>query len=259
MKNILVIMGSPRKGDTWKAVERFEVEMAKHGPVQFEYLALRELGLRDCLGCHNCILKGENKCQEREKVQMLVEKIQAADGIILASPVYNQHITALLKKCMDYMTYLWHRPTFFGKRFIGISSGGGMFGDVFKYLNDNVEAWGGTWAGELGVPHYEALTDSFRKKTDASVVKMARVFYQATGDKTMPAPSLGRLMWFQMWRLTASVCRESNPVDFACWNEHNWFKQPYYYNNGVSPLLAFTAARLMGLGRIAMRQVYRDY
>jgi len=44
MMNILVLMGSPRKGDTWQAVEHLEKEMAVHGPVQFEYLALREQG-----------------------------------------------------------------------------------------------------------------------------------------------------------------------------------------------------------------------
>jgi len=61
------------------------------------------------------------------KISQIMEKIQRVDGIILATPVYNQHITALLKKTLDYMTYLWHRPALFGKRFMAVSSGGGMF------------------------------------------------------------------------------------------------------------------------------------
>jgi multimeric flavodoxin WrbA len=45
------IMGSPRKGNTYRAAERIRELMEVHGPVEFEYLWLRDANLLPCLGC----------------------------------------------------------------------------------------------------------------------------------------------------------------------------------------------------------------
>ncbi len=257
MKKIVAIIGSPRKGETLKAVQRLEQEMQKHGEVEFEYVMLSQVALRDCTGCHNCILKGKETCREAEKVQALFDKMAAADAVVLASPVYNQGVTAIMKKFLDYFTYLWHRPALFGVKFIGVSSGGGMFKGTFQTMKENVSSWGGTWLGELGVPHYEALTEKFRAKADKAAVKKAAQFWAALGDKNLPKPTLGKLMGFRMWRMNAVF----GEADRAHWTEKGWLdkKCRYYYDTKINPFANVLAAVLMGIARQVMRGIYVGY
>ena len=59
---ILVIHGSPHKGNTLNLTYKFEDAMKKYGDVIFEYLSVNELNLEMCRGCFNCITKGEYLC-----------------------------------------------------------------------------------------------------------------------------------------------------------------------------------------------------
>jgi multimeric flavodoxin WrbA len=52
---ILTIRGSPRKGNTYRAVRRIEENLKAMGDVQFEYLWLKDAGLADCKGCTVCL------------------------------------------------------------------------------------------------------------------------------------------------------------------------------------------------------------
>ena len=47
---ILVIMGSPRKGNTCRAAERIRVILQEMAPVEWEYVMLRDIHLEQCRG-----------------------------------------------------------------------------------------------------------------------------------------------------------------------------------------------------------------
>jgi len=47
---ILVIMGSPHKGNTYAAAKKIEEAMRKRSDVEFEYLMLAEANLPPCRG-----------------------------------------------------------------------------------------------------------------------------------------------------------------------------------------------------------------
>lgn len=59
---ILVIMGSPRKGNTYRAAKKIEESMQSMGSVEFEYLMLKDANLSQCRGCYVCIMEGEDHC-----------------------------------------------------------------------------------------------------------------------------------------------------------------------------------------------------
>lgn len=259
MKKIVVMMGSPRKGETFKAVKKFEETLNKLEPVEMEIVFLNQVGLPDCLGCHQCILKGEEKCYQSDKVKDLYDKMIAADGIILATPVYNQHVTAIMKKFLDYLTFLWHRPAMFGKVFMGLSSGGGMFKDVFKFFKSNVLSWGGRWAAEFGVPHYEALTPKFQKKVDQDFSVKARNFMNAMEQKALPSPSIGQMMSFNIWKMNAVACRESNPADYQYWTGKGFLSKEYYYDKKIGLLKRLVVKAMSAMARGFMRKVYVGY
>lgn len=257
MKKIVAIIGSPRKGDTLHAAQRLEQEMKQHGEVEFEYVMLSQVAFKDCTGCHNCIMKGRETCREAEKVQMLLEKMLAADAVVLASPVYNQNVTAIMKKFLDYFTFLWHRPAMFGIRFIGVAAGGGMFKGTFQTMKENVASWGGIWLGGLGVPHYDALTAKFRKKLDRDIAKAAAKYSKALETKALPRPTLAQMMSFRMWRMNAVF----GEADRAHWAEKGWLdkKCHYYYDTKINPLTNALAAAIMGIARQVMRGIYVGY
>lgn len=259
MKNILAIIGSPRKGETYKAVSKFEEELNKLESVQVEYIMLGKYGISECTGCHNCIKKGEAFCHEHQRISELLNKMINADGVILATPVYNQQVTALMKKFMDYNTYLWHRPALFGIKFLGISSGGGMFKPVFKYLKMNVENWGGIWVDGLGVPHYESLTEKYKQKSNQDFSRKAKSFLEVLKIKTLPKPSMGRLLWFNMWKMNAEAAKEDIVKDYTHWTKTNWFAMDYYYTIKVRTIKKIAINAIMKLMRSFMRKVYKGY
>lgn len=259
MKKVLAVIGSPRKGETYKAVQRFEEELKKMIEVEFEYIMLSKVGLADCTGCHNCIVKGQEYCHEAAKVKELQEKMLAADGVILATPVYNQHVTAIMKKFLDYFTFLWHRPAMFGVKVFGIASGGGMFDPVFKFLSMNSANWGAQWVGQLGVPHYESLTDKYKGKMDRNLDKKVSEFILALNDKSLPRPSIGRLIWFNMWKMTAEASKTHTVKDFEHWTDTGWFRKDYYYDTRVNPVSNAAARLVIRLMRAFMRKIYVGY
>lgn len=259
MKKILAIIGSPRKGETYNAVKRFEETLNEREKVEMEYVMLSQVGFSDCAGCHNCILKGRRFCKENQKVTELYDKMQAADAIILASPVYNQSVTAIMKKFLDYFTFLWHRPEMFGKKFFGISSGGGMFKDTFKMLKSNVKSWVGTWTGELGVPHYESLKPKFRKECDEDFGKKAALLISAIEDKNPQSPDFGQLMMFNIWKMNAVACKDSNPVDFAWWTDKNLFDKSFYYPVKIGFFKKLASGMATFFAKSFMRKVYVGY
>lgn len=259
MKKLLVIVGSPRKGETYHAIEKFEATLKKYAEVEVEYIMLSKIGLLDCTGCHNCIMKGHTLCRESAKVQELVDKMKSADAVVLASPVYNQHVTALMKKFLDYLSYLWHRPEMFGVNFLGISSGGGRFGEVFKFLKSNVQSWGGTWIGSLGVPHYEDLTPKYKAKSDQDFEKKAQLLLTAMERKALPAPTFMQLMMFNVWKMNARACKSSIPADYDYWKNKELFDKPYYYKTRIGIFKRLSVKLINAISKGMMKKIYKTY
>ena len=98
---VLVIMGSPRKGKTYRAAKKIEESMQSMGNVEFEYLMLKDAGLSQCSGCLVCFGKGEDHCPHKDNAHIIEQKMHAADGVIFATPVYGMSVSALMKTFID--------------------------------------------------------------------------------------------------------------------------------------------------------------
>lgn len=126
---VLIIYGSERKGVTYNAVKILKDTMLAEGDVSFQELWLPRDLPKFCLGCFNCFLKGEDKCPHFQYVGPIVETIEAADGIVMASPVYGLNASAAMKNLIDHLCYMWvvHRPnkTMFSKVGFAISTTAG--------------------------------------------------------------------------------------------------------------------------------------
>jgi len=147
-KKILAIMGSSKTGNTTELVKYFEKSIANYGNVDFEYLYLSDYGLPFCTGCHNCIYIGEEKCPHYNIVKEIEQKMLDSDAVILASPGYMYSVTGIMKNFLDHVAYNCHRPKYFGKKIMLISS-------CTKWLTKSVFTPMETWAGAAGFSNIE--------------------------------------------------------------------------------------------------------
>ena len=92
---VVAIIGSPRRnGNTELLAAHALKAMAEEG-IETELVPLAGLDIRGCTACMAC--SREEDCTIQDDLWPVYEKMKAADGIILASPVYYGSCTALLK------------------------------------------------------------------------------------------------------------------------------------------------------------------
>ena len=83
---VLIINGSPRvNGNTTIAVNEMEKVFEEEG-VEAEVVQIGNKDVRGCIACGTCFNKGQ--CVFDDVVNELAPKFEAADGLVVASPVY---------------------------------------------------------------------------------------------------------------------------------------------------------------------------
>jgi len=256
---ILVVYGSPRKGEGFKGASLIEQQLSTHPDVEMEHLWLRDMDIKDCRGCHLCILKGETHCPLQDETALLQQKMLDADGVLFTTPVYSLQVSALLKRPIDHLSYLWHRPRFFGKYAMGLASGGGQFKETLDYIKLNTSMWGFTYVTGVGVAHPDALQPKKAAQQEADLRKAAEKFYAAVSSQKHPSPSLYDLIRFRVWRINAGSLADSNPTDHAYWTEKGWFNQDYYTNQPVFFLKKIAADVMEKIIHRFLRSVYQGY
>jgi multimeric flavodoxin WrbA len=104
---VLGISGSPhRHGNTETLLDSF-LDGAKAAGASVEKVVLKDLDYTPCQGCNACHKTGD--CILQDDAITLFDKIQKADSVAVASPIYSMGITAELKGLIDRGQYLWAR------------------------------------------------------------------------------------------------------------------------------------------------------
>ena len=100
---VLIINGSPRVGgNTSIALREMETVFEQNG-VETECVQIGSKPVRGCIACNYCV--EHDKCIIDDEVNTLAEKFKAADGLVLASPVYFASANATLVACLDRLFY----------------------------------------------------------------------------------------------------------------------------------------------------------
>ena len=101
-----MINGSPRKdGNTSIALEEMRKTFEAEG-VETEIVRVGNQDVRGCIACGRCGETG--KCVFDDVVNELAPKFQAADGLVVASPVYYASANATLIAVLDRLFYSSH-------------------------------------------------------------------------------------------------------------------------------------------------------
>jgi len=104
---VIAFNGSPRKnGNTNRALEVVLQEIAKEG-IDTELVQMGCEDLAPCQACNVCVQKKDRKCKRKDdKVNEWIQKMIAADGIIIGSPVYFGSMTAQTKAFVDRVGFV---------------------------------------------------------------------------------------------------------------------------------------------------------
>ena len=99
---VVAFNGSARKkGNTSILVNRAFTALEKNG-IETEEFSLAGSRIRGCIACYKCFENKDRRCIVKDDVaNECIEKMLAADGIILASPTYFADMTPEMKALID--------------------------------------------------------------------------------------------------------------------------------------------------------------
>lgn len=103
---VVAINGSPKeKGNTYQALSTVTTELEKEG-ITTEIIHVGNKIIRGCLACGACGRNKDEKCAIDDEVNVIIQKLKKADGIIIGSPVYYASIAGTMKSFLDRTFYV---------------------------------------------------------------------------------------------------------------------------------------------------------
>ena len=230
--NILTIIGTPHKGNTRAIVDLF-LEEFKNENNKFDEIILPTDFKNFCGGCANCILHGEDKCPHYKEMNPIIKKIEKAELIILATPVFVGSCTGSMKVFLDHLAYMWlvHRPNenMFNKVGLIITSAGGSgVKQTTKLLKSNLFYLGvpkiynyGVTTMKMGGNYIDYKDkDKIKKQVHNKANKIKKNLNNVkVGFKTK--------FFFKMFGMTQK--NGWNKTDSTYWKEQGWLdgKKPF--------------------------------
>ncbi|HWI54587.1 MAG TPA: flavodoxin family protein [Desulfobacteria bacterium] len=96
---------SPRQGGNTEILLRKALEGAAKAGARTELVDINTYRFSPCIACDGCFKEG--KCVVRDDMQVIYEKILAADRIILAAPIFSMGMCAQAKAMVDRTQRFW--------------------------------------------------------------------------------------------------------------------------------------------------------
>jgi len=166
-KKVLILLGSPRKKGNSTLLAAEAAKGAKAAGADVETVYLQGLDIKACTGCNACQKKNAKGCVIHDGMRDLYPRLEAADALLLATPVYWFTMSAQMKLWLD-RCYALATPSghaFAGKK-VGVvmaygapdvfSSGGvnalRTFQDAFTFIGAKIVGmvYGTAWeAGDV--------------------------------------------------------------------------------------------------------------
>ena len=239
MKSVTAFVGSARKnGFTFAATRRFLDNLQSLGDVRGEIVFLSDCSLGACRGCKSCFVRGEDRCPLKDDDRdVLIEKMMTSDGVVLASPNYSFHVSAIMKTFLDRIGFVFHRPCFHGKAFTGIVVQGFYGGDkILKYLDFVGLGLGFNVVKGSCVQALDPIAEADRQKMVKTLAGHSRRFYERLSKPAYPPPSVLQLMVFRSSRVSAKLLADEDNRDHSYYRDKGWFESDYFYPTNLDPL-----------------------
>ncbi|MBU3146058.1 flavodoxin family protein [Clostridium sp. CF012] len=234
---IIVLMGSPRKKDSYNVCKLIEAKLMKSSIIELEYIFLKDYVIEDCKGCDMCFKKNESLCPcKDDDLHKIKEKLLNADAIVFASPVYAYQVPAPLKRVIDRLSYLFHRQELIGKPALTVvTSDGGGHKQVSKYLKMTLCGWGCNLVGNINIisPMFFEKKEnsawgydkSYHKTNTEKIERFAERFIKITTDNAPHTPTFYDIFMFNCLRSKTFTSK----ADYDFWKKRGWLNSNYFY------------------------------
>jgi len=98
-KKVLILSSSPRKGGNSNLLCEQFILGAQEAGHHAEKISFSDKKINYCIGCGTCFGKG--RCSQKDDMAELLEKMIAADVIVMATPVYFYTMCGQMKTLID--------------------------------------------------------------------------------------------------------------------------------------------------------------
>lgn len=104
---VLGITGSLRPQSNTKRYMEHCLACLEAGGIETELISLRGKEIKPCLGCYSCV-KQRRCAQDDDDFAEILAKMEAADGIVLGSPVYLSSVVPQMMCLLARATFVAH-------------------------------------------------------------------------------------------------------------------------------------------------------
>ena len=155
---IVGICGSPREQATDYVLKEALKQLASQG-FETSFFTVRDKDINFCIHCDYCLKHKE--CVFKDDMQQLIALVKKAQGIIIATPVYNGGVSSQTKAVMDrFRSAVAADRNFFKHKIgMGIAAGGDRMGGqelalqqiiTFYIINSIIPVSGGFFGANIG-------------------------------------------------------------------------------------------------------------
>ncbi len=103
-KKVLAVLGTYRKGGTLDTAVEAILEGARKRRATTRTIYLADMHIEFCTNCRQCTQDPgpeRGKCLQKDDLEAIVSEIEAADAVVLASPVNFGNTTAVFRRFME--------------------------------------------------------------------------------------------------------------------------------------------------------------
>lgn len=244
---IISIVSSYRKNgnanNVIKLIERQLREITQRSNIILEYerILLSDYNINLCRGCRVCFDEEEQKCPLNDEILTIRDKINRADGIILASHVYVEDINGIMKNWIDRMAFNCHRPSFAAKSvFLITTSGIGTSNHAIKTMKRALCSWGFYISGQEKFRTGSIMDiGEIEKKYESKIKKVTCKLFRDISNNRAINPTFYSLLSFKVQQSYWNKYADDNySRDYNYWLEKGWVdsKCDYYIKHNSNPI-----------------------
>ena len=132
---VVAFNGSPRpEGNTFLALNLVLDELKKEG-IETELVQIGNRKLFNCLACYKCSENKDKQCARKDDdMNLFIEKMAEADGILIGSPVHFSNVSSNVKALIDRCGLVARANDEMLQRKVGRRGGRGQEGRGYLHL-----------------------------------------------------------------------------------------------------------------------------
>ncbi len=116
-KKVVALLGTYRKSGTLNAVVTALLEGAREHRAETSTIYLIDKHIEFCTNCRHCTLEPgpqRGQCSQKDDLDAIVSEIEAADAVVLGTPVNCGNATAIFRRFMERLIgtayWPWQQP-----------------------------------------------------------------------------------------------------------------------------------------------------